>query len=132
MPSRPPAPFTDDQWRSVVDAGYAFLVNVASQLSTTTYTAFCSAVDAITPGSHSLDPQSPAVGAALGDIARRSLAEKHVILPAVILTSDGMPGTGFFAYAKESGLLPPKTKSDARFEFWAEHIQKVYRAYKGS
>ena len=134
MPSRPPppppSPFTAEDWRTVVTAGYAFLANVAASLATTTYSAFCSAVDAHTTGAHSLDPHAPAVGAALAAIARCSLEEKNVILPAVILTADGIPGTGFFAFAKEVGLLAHKAKSDERFSFWADHVQRVYAAFR--
>lgn len=117
--------FTPDEWERTVGAGFDFLCAVARAAQTASYSQFCGAID-----TRLVEPDSPALGAILADIARRSLAEQGVILPAVLVTKDGQPGFGFFAFAMEAGQLPKKAKADARFEFWARHLREVHLAWK--
>lgn len=115
-------------WDRLVEAGLAYLGEVASRSTTTSYPEFCAQL--FDRAGQRVEIQDAALGGLLADIARRSRAEKQVILPAVLVSAEsGQPGGGFFAYAQEAGLLPKKAKQDERFMFWAGHVKAVFAAY---
>lgn len=116
------------QWDLMVEAGYAYLAEVAGRQVTTSYPEFCAQL--FDRAGLRVEIQDAALGGLLADIARRSRAEKQVILPAVLVSAEsGQPGGGFFAYAQEVGLLPKKAGQDDKFMFWAGQVKAVFAAY---
>lgn len=120
--------FEPAPWDQAVSAGYAYLAEVAGRAAITSYQEFSAQV--FDRAGFRVSPNDAALGGLLAAVARRSQAAKSVILPAVLLSTDqGQPGTGFFAFAREIGLLDKRAKQDAKFEFWAEHLTMVFAAY---
>lgn len=112
----------------MVEAGYAYLAEVAGRQVTTSYPEFCAQI--FDRAGVRIDSRDAALGGLLAEVARRSRAAKGVILPAVLLSAElGQPGGGFFAYAAEVGLLPKKAKADDKLMFWAGHLKRVYEVY---
>ena len=116
------------QWDEMVEAGLAYLADVAGRQATTSYSEICAQI--FDRAGVRVGPRDAALGGLLADVARRSRETKGVILPAVLLSAElGQPGAGFFSYAAEVGLLPKKAKADDKLMFWAGHLKRVYEVY---
>ena len=114
----------------MASAGYGYLAEVAAGSRTTSYSEFCAQVFDRT--GHRVEPADAALGGLLAEIARRSLSDRTVLLPAVILSGDrGQPGAGFFTFAEDAGLLSTRARQDAKLVFWAEHLNRTFAAYGG-
>lgn len=117
----------------MVDAGYEVLADRARRGDTTdgriSYRHFSDAIQDRT--GLRIEAHDYPMSALLNDLARKSFAAKKVILSAILITQDtGQPGSGFFEYAKEVGLLAKKAKDLDRVAFWAQHTRLVYEAYR--
>lgn len=72
---------------------------------------------------------SAATGEVLGLIVEQERAEGQPMLSAVCVGVSGKPGEGFYALAKQLGLLTDDCK-EAREAFWRSELASVYDAWR--
>lgn len=109
-------------WDESMDIVGEYLEGLAAKGQTTTY-----------------DPPAALVGMGggdfvfwrlLGDISRRSAADRGVLLTAIVVNKESnYPGADFYTLAPEIRQDVPHT-ADERLVFWTTEVQRVFDAYK--
>jgi hypothetical protein len=80
-----------------------------------------------------IDTGESALNALLQDISVATLPRTDGALITALVTylDDNRPGEGFFALARDRGLLPqgslPRTEADT---FWAEQVGRIHAAFR--
>lgn len=70
------------------------------------------------------------VGHVLGEISEDEINQRRPMLSAVaVRNSDGYPGNGFFALARDKNLLAENTKQAER-AFWENELNAVYQVWE--
>lgn len=69
------------------------------------------------------------IGRLLSEISKDEVAHGRPILNAIVTTSEGLPGPGFFVLARQLGRLESAEKDEER-SFWKKECQHVYNEWK--
>ena len=95
------------------------LMEVARLQSTITYSELGFLVDLdVNVGSDRAE-----MGRILGEVSRYEHEAGRPLLSAVVTRKDGEPGKGFYALARELGMIAPRA---SRIAFWSQELKKVY------
>jgi hypothetical protein len=122
-----------DDWDALVRAGLAFLVEQAKLNRYTTYTE----LDAVLVRRTGLrgfdfnrDDDRAAMGHLLGAIVDATFPRTGLMISAIVLyLNENNAGTGFYALAKDLGLLPPHASETEKEEFWVSQVKAVYKHF---
>lgn len=114
--------YPDEAWAAAAAQARDALVRHAERREVTTYGALCAEVTAIR-----IRPRSWGLMALLG-VACAPEDEAHGIVLASLVTrkADGLPGEGYFEWARREGL----DVSDRR-AMWTDQVERVFAAYAG-
>ncbi|QDB80780.1 hypothetical protein FE251_09530 [Georgenia wutianyii] len=120
-------------WDDFVGAATAFLSSVARREGQTTYTELNRELTERTgrPG-FNFDSQAEraAMGYLLGRVVEHTRPESGCMLSALVIYLGGNdPGSGFYALAKQLGLLSISASADERLTFWAAQVKGLHRHY---
>lgn len=123
---------SDDEWDAIVADAQAFLEDQARLRRVTSYTDVNSALAAAghRPFDFTMQRDRNAVGAVLGDVVNRTIAETGVMLSAIVAYIDrNDAGPGFYSLAVELGMLPNTATQDDKLAFWSGQVSKVHDKY---
>jgi hypothetical protein len=122
--------YTRDAWEAMVDAGHAYLTELAAREADTDYTTFCQEVKR--RSGHTVEPGDHALAYVLGAIGTRTFEEKGVVVTVVVHYKGGSdPGPGFFGLCQELGILDKGALGeDTKLAFFAQHTRAVFDAYR--
>ncbi len=112
-----------DDWNKAKEEIRHILAERAKLRGMIPYSELCQKVGAI-----SLEPNSYALAAMLGEVSSAEDDLGHGLLTVIVVHKDGdmQPGPGFFELAKERG----RDTSD-REKCWVDELKKVYRYWSG-
>jgi hypothetical protein len=118
-----------ETWDAMIDAGYAYLCDLASRSADTDYTKLCQELHQRTGAV--IEPHDYALAHVLGDIGRRSYDQHGVVVTVLVHYKGGTdPGPGFFSLCQQLKLLPLGTVgADTKLMFHAAHVHAVFDAY---
>lgn len=122
----------DDEWDAIVADTQTFLEGQARLRRVTSYTDVNNALSAAghTPFDFSTQRDRNAVGAVLGDVVNRTVADTGVMLSAIVTYIDrNDAGPGFYNLAVQLGLLPNTATADDKLVFWSSQVAKVHDLY---
>ena len=102
---------------------YSILINSARHHGFATYQELAQATGYPTAGSYI----SGVFGKLLGLISRNEVEQNRPMLSAIAVGNTGKPSEGFFALARELGLLKEGVSEDV---FWADECKRVYAEWK--
>ncbi len=121
------------EWVELVDATTEFLADQARMQRTTSYTELNAVMHGRTgarPFDFAKDRERAAMGALLGEVARRQLAEVGALVSAIVLyLNENDAGTGFYRLASDLKLLGPKPSADQKLVFWTSQVKATYDYY---
>src|SRR5690606_32464074 len=100
---------------------YSALIQAARHRGTVTYQEAALLVGLPLSGNY----MSSSLGWVLGNISENEVAHNRPMLSALCVTVSGKPGSGFFPYARELGLLNSED-SDAEQAFWEDQKHQCY------
>lgn len=107
-------------WEAAKDEVKALLRGRARERRTVTYGELCDSVHAIR-----MFPRSRALLGMLHDVCADEDAERGIMLASLVVSkATGIPGEGYFAFARELGRDTVRRES-----FWREEVERVYAAY---
>lgn len=104
---------------------YAELILAAREKRTVTYQQIAALVGLPTTGSH----MAREVGQLLGEISNAEHAAGRPMLSAVAVGVSGIPGDGFFGFARELGNQVADDPSGRR-GFWEKERDAVYEVWQ--
>ena len=104
---------------------YAELFQAARYRGLTTYQAVAQIMGLPLTGNH----MGKEVGQIIGEISQDEVQNGRPMLSALVVGTSGVPGDGFYTWAKELGRLTDDSK-EARAVFWESEKQAVYTAWK--
>lgn len=123
----------EQDWEQLADAGLAFLVERARLGKLTSYTELDATLVRRTglPGfDFSRADERAAMGHLLYLIVDRNRPATNLMISALVTYLDANDaGTGFYAFAKELGELPPNASAEVKLEFWIRQVNALYRHY---
>ncbi|WP_433857956.1 hypothetical protein [Streptomyces kronopolitis] len=131
----------DLEWDQLTEAGTTFLVERARLGKVTTYTELNVTLErrtGLSPFDFDLPAERAAMGHLLGLIVlrdqerdrERDPAGPRLMLSALVhYLGENDAGSGFYALAKDLGLLPPKASKAAKEEFWIRQITALYERH---
>lgn len=104
---------------------YSELINAARYRGTLTYKDIAAILGIHTPGNH----MSRETGWILGEISEDESNQRRPMLSAIVLTSNGKPGRGFYDLARQLGKLQHDSV-EAEEAFWKSEREHVYRTWQ--
>lgn len=104
---------------------YAELVAAARYRGVTTYQAIAQLIGLPLKGAH----MGAELGHVLGEISEDELKQGRPMLSAIAVGVDGVPGSGFFVWARQLGRLASDRPED-ELPFWVEEKEAVYETWK--
>ena len=103
---------------------YSELISAARYRGVITYQAVAQIMGLPMTGNH----MGREVGQVLGEISHEEIQNGRPMLSALAVGISGVPGDGFYAWAKDLGRLTDDSK-EARAAFWENEKQAVYQAW---
>ncbi len=104
---------------------YSELIIAARRRGTVTYQELAHVVGLPLVGNH----MGVRIGAILGAVSQNEFNQGRPMLSAVAVTSNGIPGGGFFTLARELGLLTADDK-DSQQAFWKAQQRQLYTIWQ--
>jgi len=104
---------------------YSELIGAARHRGLVTYQELALAVGLPTSGNY----MGKRLGEILGAISQNECLQNRPMLSALGVKTDGKPGDGFFALARELGLLDSDHPEDRR-RFWEDQVQQCYKTWQ--
>ena len=124
---------TQTEWDKLTDAGHRFLVEHARLGRPTSYTelnAVISRRTGLPEFNFERADERAAMGHLLGLIVERDLDRSGLMLSAIVnYLGENDAGAGFYAFAKELGLLPKTATAAQKWDFWASQVSQVFAYY---
>lgn len=122
-----------DDWERLTEAGLVFLIERARLEKCTSYTELNATLIRRT-GLRGFDfgraDERAAMGHLLYLIVEQNRPSTGLMVSALVTYLDANDaGTGFYALARELGLLPSNASSQTKFEFWVAQVQALYEYY---
>ncbi|WP_433420811.1 hypothetical protein ACQP1V_09050 [Microtetraspora malaysiensis] len=124
----------DETWDLLIDAGLEFLIEIAREGGTTTYSDLNAALVEHTglPGFdfERIDERA-AIGYLLGEIVKRNRPETGWMISALVLYKGSPdPGPGFFNLAADLYGLTPKPSYEQKIRFWRQNYDGIHGHYR--
>lgn len=123
----------DSEWIELVDAAADFLAEQARLGRTTSYTELNSVLHQRTgarPFDFGKENERAAMGALLGEVARRQLPTVGALVSSIVLyLNENDAGSGFYRLATDLNLLTPKPTAHQKLAFWAGQVKATYEYY---
>ena len=123
----------ESEWAELVDATTEFLGERARLGRTTSYTELNAALHRRTgarPFDFGKDSERAAMGALLGEVARRQLPVVGALISSIVLyLNENDAGSGFYRLAADLNLLTPKPTADQKLVFWAKQVEVTHQHY---
>lgn len=104
---------------------YSELINAARRRGTVTYQELAHVVGLPLSGNY----MGKRIGELLGAVSQNEVSRGRPMLSAIAVTTTGVPGGGFFNYARELGLLSSEG-SQAEEAFWEAQQRKIYETWQ--
>lgn len=104
---------------------YSALIQAARHRGTVTYQELALLLGLPLSGNH----MSKSLGWVLGTISENEVAHHRPMLSALCVTVSGKPGSGFYPYARELGLLN-STDPQAEEAFWENQKRQCYEMWQ--
>src|SRR5450756_1778023 len=104
---------------------YAELLQAAQYRGVTTYQAVAQIMGLPLSG----NLMGREVGEMIGEISREEVQNGRPMLSAIVVGTSGVPGDGFYTWAKELGRLKDDSKQ-AKEQFWKQECEAVYAAWQ--
>ena len=124
----------EDTWEQLTNAGLDFLIERARLQRTTSYTELNAALaqrTGLTRFDFDRADERAAMGELLGRIVGRTFPGTNVMISAlVIYLNENDAGSGFYALARQLGLLTSTVSKDQRFDFWIRQVTAVHAHYR--
>lgn len=123
----------EDDWKQLTDAGLEFLIERARLKKLTSYTELNATLERRTglPGfDFARADERAAMGHLLYLIVERNRPTTKLMISALVTYLDANDaGTGFYSFAQDLGLLPPKSTAQAKLDFWVGQVKGLYDYY---
>jgi hypothetical protein len=103
---------------------YAELLQAARYRGVITYQAVAQIMGLLMTG----NLMGKKVGQLIGEISQDEVQNGRPMLSALVVGTSGVPGDGFYTWAKELGRLTDDSR-EARAAFWESERQAVYQAW---
>jgi hypothetical protein len=103
---------------------YSEMISAARYRGVITYQAVAQIMGLPLTGSY----MGHEVGQLIGEISRDEVQNGRPMLSALVVGTSGVPGDGFYTWAKALGRLTNDSK-EARAAFWEGEKQAVYQAW---
>lgn len=123
---------SDDEWDQIVADTVEFLQDQARLRRIVSYSEVNSALArrGHVPFDFATERDREAVGAILGDVSRRTVADSNVMLSAIVAYIDrNDAGPGFYKLAMVLGLLANTATADDKLAFWTAQVARVHDRY---
>lgn len=104
---------------------YSALIQAARHRGTVTYQELALLVGLPLSGNY----MSSSLGWVLGNISENEVRHNRPMLSALCVTVSGKPGSGFFPYARELGLLNSDAP-EAEAAFWESQKRQCYEIWQ--
>jgi hypothetical protein len=104
---------------------YAEMIRAAQYRGVTTYQHIAAIVGLPPQGSH----MGKEVGQLLGEISQAEERAGRPMLSAVVVSTEGSPGPGFYALARELGKLMAAGGAEDK-EFWRKQLAMVHEEWR--
>ena len=104
---------------------YSELINAARCRGVTTYQAVAQIMGLPMTGNH----MGREVGQLIGEISHEEIQNGRPMLSALAVGTSGVPGDGFYTWAKDLGRLRDDSKQTNE-QFWRQECEAVYSAWK--
>lgn len=104
---------------------YGELINAARSRGTATYQRIAEIMGLPLKGSH----MGREVGDLIGTISANEVEHNRPMLSAVVVNVQGVPGEGFYDWAKKLGRFNPNDYADEK-DFWRQEMEAVYATWK--
>lgn len=122
------------EWDSLCSEAERFVVERARLSRTTSYTELNAALKQRTGTEafdFNLDRDRAAMGELLGRIATDNLPEVGALISAIVIyLNSNDAGTGFYALARNKGLLARGASATKREKFWLDQVNTVFAYYR--
>jgi hypothetical protein len=123
----------ESEWFELVDTTADFLAEQARLERTTTYTELNSVIQRRTgasPFNFDKDNERAAMGALLGEVARKQLPLVKALVSSIVLyLNENDAGSGFYRLAISLNMLTPKPTAEQKLTFWARQVKATYDYY---
>lgn len=126
----------DEVWDRLIGAGLSFLIERARLRKVTSYTEFNAALVRLT-GMAGFDferaDERAAMGHLLGLIVEQNHPTNSLVISALVhYLGANDAGPGFYALARELGLLPHGASSQVKLEFWVDQVKALHEYYSSA
>lgn len=126
----------DEMWDRFTETGLDFLIERARLGKDTSYTELNTTLTRRTglPGfNFEHAEERAAMGHLLGLIVERNYPSTKLMISAlVVYLNANDAGPGFFTLATQLGLLPRKSSSQQRLDFWGAQLNGIYGYYSSA
>jgi hypothetical protein len=104
---------------------YSEMISAARYRGVTTYQAVAQIMGLPLTGNY----MGHEVGQLIGEISRDEIQNGRPMLSALVVGTSGVPGDGFYTWAKELGRFKDDSRQTNE-QFWRQELEAVYATWK--